>query len=311
MNRLSGILALIIWALFFVLLFFYSSQITFGIKNIYLDFFPCASPIKYSLGKIDSRFGLAREDFKDAIVEAEAIWERDVNRDLFTVIDSGELEINLIYDYRQDATRKLASLGLVIKDDKATYDKFKVAYESLLSKVQADRVQLEDQVAVFKKKKAVYEKNMNYWNSNNRISSDEVAWLNALRAELEKDSQNINSFQAMVNSSIDNLNALAEVLNRLAGNLNLSVSRYNTVGVNRGEEFEEGEFISDANREMINIYEYENDTKLIRVLAHELGHALGIGHVEGKDSIMYKYNQAVNPSLSTEDLSALKNRCRI
>ena len=46
-----------------------------------------------------------------------------------------------------------------------------------------------------------------------------------------------------------------------------------------------------------------------RVLVHELGHALGIGHVENPDSIMYSYSIGETLTLSEEDLAALKEVC--
>jgi len=49
------------------------------------------------------------------------------------------------------------------------------------------------------------------------------------------------------------------------------------------------------------------------ILAHELGYALGIGHVDGEHSVMYP---AMNPQnrdsggLSAQDRAALREVCR-
>lgn len=63
-------------------------------------------------------------------------------------------------------------------------------------------------------------------------------------------------------------------MNQLIVILNLNVNQFNTVSHSNGEEFEEGEYVRDISGERINIYEFDGEKKLIRVLTHELGHAL-------------------------------------
>ena len=73
---------------------------------------PCEQSIMYTIGTFDGRFGLSRQTFLSVIKEAETIWEKPVGKDLFAYADDGSLKINLIYDYRQQATSKLKSLGI-------------------------------------------------------------------------------------------------------------------------------------------------------------------------------------------------------
>ena len=80
---------------------------------------PCAEPIPYTLGTFDTQFNISKNYFLSALLDAKAIWEKPLGKELFTYAptnsNSNVLKINLIYDYRQQATSKLASLGIVVK----------------------------------------------------------------------------------------------------------------------------------------------------------------------------------------------------
>jgi len=273
---------------------------------------PCAQPITYTLGTFDEQFGISKTYFLSALSEAEAIWEKPLGKDLFSYVpEGGRLKVNLIYDYRQQATSKLADLGITVKDNKASYDSLEAQYLTLKVQYDAAKKAYDAQYEAFNQKNAAYEQQVKYWNARGGAPQKEYEQLASERTALESGSAQLQTAQARLNSMIDEINALVVTINRLAKTLNLAVDQYNTIGESRGESFTEGLYQSSAAGREIDIYEFSNRDKLVRVLAHELGHALGLDHVSQPKAIMYTFNSGESMALTSADMTELKTLCQM
>ncbi len=280
------------------------------ITEVKLVFKPCSSPLTYRLGSVDTRFGISEEDFLSAIAEAEAIWEKPTGKELFSLDLKGELKINLVYDYRQEATEKLKSLGIAVDATKTNYDHLSEKYKELKADYAELKVTYDARYAVFIKRKNAYDNTVALWNTKGGAPRQEYQRLEQERIALQVEARDIEALQEKGNGYVSEINALVVVLNSLARSLNLEVDAFNDTVVTRGKEFEEGLYTSNSLGQKIDIFEFNNRDKLVRVLAHEFGHALGLDHVDDAEAIMYSVNQSKNEVLTAADIAELKSTCR-
>ena len=274
---------------------------------------PCTVPITYKITSVDSRFDVSVEDVAAAARNAVAVWEEAAGIDLFEEIETGTpvVEVSLQYDTRQETTETLKDLGSQISVTNAKYEDVEADYNAKRSVFLQQKASFEVAAAQFERDANAYQKEVDSWNARGGASQSTVARLNAEKAELNRRQEALAANQRTVNELADEVNTLAHRLNSMANDINATARTYNTVGAQTGEEFEEGVYESRAGHETITVYEFDSESRLTRLLAHEFGHALGLDHVENEDSIMYRLNQSANTNPTSDDVAALSARCRL
>lgn len=270
---------------------------------------PCSKPITYSIGTFDTKFGITKEEFVRDIEKAGSVWEKATGKNLFEYSETGTLVINLEYDYRQQTTDQLKEAGAAISDDRSTYNTLKEKYTSENQTYTSRKKILEQNLQEYNNQKTAYEQQVDYWNSHGGAPKSEYQTLQNQKNDLRQQGLVINKESDELSVLNKELNATITALNEVAKKLNIKVTDYNTIGTSTGEEFREGEYVSDEKGIRINVYQFGDNAKLIRLLEHELGHALGLDHVEDREAIMYRLNSSTNQNPTTADTKELQRVC--
>ena len=266
----------------------------------------CPVPLHYQLGSLDEQFNLSEAEAIDHIRAAETVWEAATGRELFVYDETADFTIDFTFDERQ-------ALADSEEANRTQLDSAQEQNEELRQTIAALQAEYEELSTNFEARREVYEADLAAYNSKVQQYNDRGGAPKEVYTALAEERDGLNATAQSIGVTADELNELAADLNRLSAEGNRRISTYNeevnTYNDQFGfvREFTQG----DYQRDNINIYKFSDTVELERVLVHEFGHALGIGHVEGTSSVMYYLLEepAQPPVLTSDDLAAVVAVC--
>lgn len=251
--------------------------------NNFVRYSPCDKPVYFKIGAIDKGFSITSGELENKAVEAANVWNAAFGKNLVEFSPEGEISLNLVFDRRQELTTEINSKEGKIDSERSVLD--------------ARQSQFEADAAIFEQKTEAFKNEVRKWNSQGGAPQD-------VYEKLINDQSNLRSEADRLNSEARTLRITASKFNNSVNDLNSSINSFNSILAVRPEE---GLYSSTDSK--IDIYFYTNETEFFHTLIHEFGHAIGLGHTESQDSLMYPYTtMVIKPN--REDIDMLTEYCR-
>lgn len=281
-------------------------------RAFFVNTIPCEEPLTYSIGDIDTRFGINRKDVSEAMAVASELWSDALGKPTAIQSDESTVTVNFVYDDRQKLVDGEFRFRERINSEQIRMNQMQAEYDQLRERF--DRRSAE--YVRFAEQTTEELNNLNEWvngkNSGSGFTESDVEQFERRKAAVEQmqnrvlnERRELDRLAAEINRETDRLNQKIDENNRLIDQYNEEYS-----GENR---FTKATYQNTPKGGLITVNTFLNKSELTLILAHELGHALGLNHVANPKSVMYSLmgGQELFPVIqfTQEDLHAIKRLC--
>jgi hypothetical protein len=249
---------------------------------------PCGIPVHFALGEVDPRFGFDRLTVMTALVEAANLWQGFSEAVLFLESDHPRaMAVSLRFDQRQASANTRRSLRGGLERDQRQLESDQEMLRQWGERIASARDAHDRESEELARRVRAREREVASWNAGE--GSQTEARRRALEAEgstLRVELDELEHRGHSLNADIAAYNRRAEDLRARAEEFGTRIAQYNQAS--SAAPVETGRYSYDrAEGRRIEVFRAESFDELVWVFAHELGHALGIGHVEEAGAVMH------------------------
>lgn len=258
----------------------------------------CKAPVLWRIGQLDPAFALTPEQAKQAADIAAMQWNEAIGLELFRYDSQAGFPINFRYDERQQQVLQQALLQRNIQRyDSHIEQRAAVLAEQSEQLLQRQR-EFEQQNQHFAAEIAEFQQQAaNATQHNLATLQQQQQLLQQREQQLQQRAQRLNEQQAQLQRQHQDLNKTVADRNALLSDQQPLLNA--EVGLME---------ISNGQRSM-TIFAYSTATALQLTIAHEFGHALGLGHTDSSTTLMHYSLNPQQTGPTAEDVAALKQQC--
>lgn len=282
---------------------------------------PCAVPISWRLESVDGRFALSESDAEAAVMQAALLWEGANGRRLFQRGGDGPMQIAFRFDDRQALIQLRREMEAELAGSHASIDERREALDELSRDFESAQKAYVARVEAHEARRAAPDAEVRRLSQEGPVPEEvreelarSVNELNASMRSLQRQEEELDAVYQRLRTQTDQLNRDIEELNRRGQEWTRSMPA-------RAEEAGRySETVRTLNGEVVNverridIHRFASQEELVWVIAHELGHALGLGHAPVAGAVMSAVSTpstgvAPETVLHPVDAELLRSRC--
>lgn len=258
----------------------------------------CQAPVLWRLGELDPNFGLTADQAEQAAHEAAQLWNKAFNTELFRYDSLDGFPIHFRYDSQQ---QQLLQLALQKSRQYQTSNRSDIRDETL----QQQQSRLNQRSTAYRNDKAQLDRDK----AALRMQSRDAGYQNSAtyqqqQASLQQRQQRLEYENEAIKQQRDQLSRERDYRNSISRDSNIRKPKPDSAPA-----IEFGEMQIENGQRTMTIFAYKTNASLIQTIAHQFGHALGLGHNSNNASIMSDIFNPANNELSRSDISSLNHQC--
>lgn len=246
----------------------------------------CRQPLSFHIGKIDSRFGIQRQEVLEQARQAARLWSDAAGQPVIQHSENGNITVNFAYDERQKRTDAERRFRERIRSDQIQLDQLKAEHERQREIFD----QRSEEYRELAKRTSAELDALNDWisekNESGGFTEKELEQFEQRKREVEQMQRRVRQEEALLDQMAQKINREMERLNQRFEENNRLTDQYNEryAGDTR---FTKATYQKTNSGGIITVNQFTSNQELILILAHEMGHALGMGHHSSPASIMH------------------------